>query len=128
MDALDVVMAGNSCGDIVAALQTLPGTQTVGEDGKLYVRGGESEECQTFVNGMHVLVPYSTNTENTAVRKQSRSNDRFMTDERLIHKKKGDIGNEEVTGICNNSSTGAWASKLRREKRKPKRGQHTGAD
>ena len=68
MDALDVVMAGNSCGDIVAALQTLPGTQTVGEDGKLYVRGGESEECQTFVNGMHVLVPYNTNTENTAVR------------------------------------------------------------
>lgn len=27
MDALDVVMAGNSCGDIVAALQSLPGTQ-----------------------------------------------------------------------------------------------------
>ena len=68
MDALDVVMAGNSCGDIVAALQTLPGTQMVGENGKLYVRGGESEECQTFVNGMHVLVPYSTNTENSAVR------------------------------------------------------------
>lgn len=61
MDALDVVMAGNSCGDIVAALQSLPGTQKVGEDGKLYVRGGESEECQTFINGMHVLVPYSTN-------------------------------------------------------------------
>ena len=68
MDALDVVMAGNSCGDIVAALQTLPGTQKVGENGKLYVRGGDSDECQTFVNGMHVLVPYSTNTENTAVR------------------------------------------------------------
>ena len=68
MDALDVVMAGNSCGDVVAALQTLPGTQKVGENGKLYVRGGESDECQTFVNGMHVLVPYSTNTENTAVR------------------------------------------------------------
>ncbi|MBR5653936.1 MAG: TonB-dependent receptor [Prevotella sp.] len=68
MDALDVVMAGNSCGDIVAALQTLPGTQTVGESGKLYVRGGESDECQTFINGMHVLVPYSTETENTAVR------------------------------------------------------------
>ncbi|WP_315368389.1 TonB-dependent receptor, partial [Prevotella koreensis] len=68
MDALDVVMAGNSCGDIVAALQTLPGTQMVGENGKLYVRGGESDECQTFVNGMHVLVPYSTNTKNSAVR------------------------------------------------------------
>ncbi|MBQ3629924.1 MAG: TonB-dependent receptor [Prevotella sp.] len=68
MDALDVVMAGNSCGDIVAALQALPGTQKVGEDGKLYVRGGESDECQTFVNGMHVLVPYTTNVENNAVR------------------------------------------------------------
>lgn len=68
MDALDVVMSGNSCGDIVAALQTLPGTQKVGENGKLYVRGGESDECQTFVNGMHVLVPYSTNTENNTVR------------------------------------------------------------
>ena len=67
MDALDVVMSGNSCGDIVAALQTLPGTQKVGESGKLYVRGGESDECQTFINGMHVLVPYSTNTENNAV-------------------------------------------------------------
>ena len=63
VDALDVVMSGNSCGDIVAALQVLPGTQKVGENGKLYVRGGESEECQTFVNGMHVLVPYSTNVE-----------------------------------------------------------------
>ena len=73
MDALDVVMAGNSCGDIVAALQTLPGTQKVGENGKLYVRGGESEECQTFINGMHVLVPYSTNTESTAVRGVSAS-------------------------------------------------------
>ena len=68
MDALDVVMSGNSCGDIVAALQTLPGTQKVGENGKLYVRGGESDECQTFINGMHVLVPYSTNIENNAVR------------------------------------------------------------
>ena len=68
MNALDVVMAGNSCGDIVAALQTLPGTQRVAEDGKLYVRGGESEECQTFINGMHVLVPYGTNVEGQSQR------------------------------------------------------------
>lgn len=68
MNALDIVMTGSSCGDIVAALQSLPGTQKIGENGKLYVRGGESEECQTFVNGMHVLVPYTSNVENTAVR------------------------------------------------------------
>ena len=70
MDALDVVLSANSCGDIVAALQSLPGTQMVGENGKLYVRGGESDECQTFVNGMHVLVPYTTNVENTGVRER----------------------------------------------------------
>ncbi|MBR5715274.1 MAG: TonB-dependent receptor [Bacteroidales bacterium] len=68
LDALDVVMTGNSCGDVVAALHDLPGTQRVGEDGKLYVRGGDQSECQTFVNGMHVLAPYTTNAENTAVR------------------------------------------------------------
>ncbi len=68
LDALDIVMAGNSCGDVVAALQSLPGTQKVGEDGKLYVRGGDQTECQTFINGMHVLEPYSTNAENSAVR------------------------------------------------------------
>lgn len=63
LDAIDVVMSGNSCGDIVAALQILPGTQKVGENGRLYVRGGDSEECQTFINGMHVLMPYSSNVE-----------------------------------------------------------------
>ena len=68
LDALDVVMSGNSCGDLVSALQVLPGTQKVGEDGKLYVRGGESEECQTFINGMHVLAPYSTNVEGQSQR------------------------------------------------------------
>ncbi len=68
MSALDVVMTGNSCGDLVAALQALPGTQKVGENGKLYVRGGDSDECQTFINGMHVLVPYSTHSANNAVR------------------------------------------------------------
>ncbi len=68
MGALDIVLAGNSCGDIYAALQSLPGTQKVGENGKLYVRGGESDECQTFVNGMHVLVPYTATAGNTAVR------------------------------------------------------------
>lgn len=68
MDALDVVQDGGSCGDIVAALQSLPGTQKVGEDGKLYVRGGDSEECQTYVNGMHVLRPYTTSAPDSPSR------------------------------------------------------------
>ena len=68
MDALDVVQDGGSCGDIVAALQSLPGTQKVGEDGKLYVRGGDSEECQTYINGMHVLRPYTTSAPDSPSR------------------------------------------------------------
>lgn len=68
MGALDVVLDGGSCGDIVSALQSLPGTQKVGEDGKLYVRGGSSEECQTYINGMHVLQPYSTTVPNSPSR------------------------------------------------------------
>lgn len=37
---LDVVTTAGVAGDFIAALQTLPGTQTVGEDGRLFVRGG----------------------------------------------------------------------------------------
>lgn len=68
MSALDVVMTGNSNGDIMAALQTLPGTQKVSESGRLYVRGGESSECQTFINGMHVLMPYTTTPDGSPAR------------------------------------------------------------
>ena len=68
LGALDVVMQGSSNGDIYAALQSLPGTQRVGESGRLYVRGGESSESQTYINGMHVLNPYATNAGNSPVR------------------------------------------------------------
>ena len=68
MNALDIVMTGSSNGDIYAAIQTLPGTQKVGEDGKLYIRGGASRESQTFIDGMHVLMPYSTTASNMPAR------------------------------------------------------------
>ena len=68
LGALDVVMQGSSNGDIYAALQSLPGTQRGGESGRLYVRGGESSESQTYINGMHVLNPYATNAGNSPVR------------------------------------------------------------
>ncbi|MFA9372484.1 MAG: carboxypeptidase-like regulatory domain-containing protein [Labilibaculum antarcticum] len=68
MNALDVVLTGSSNGDIYGALQTLPGTQKVGEDGKLYVRGGETRESQTFIDGMHVLFPYTSTAQNTPAR------------------------------------------------------------
>lgn len=68
LNSLDVVMTGSSNGDIYAALNSLPGSQKVGENGRLYVRGGDSDETQTYINRMHVLVPYTTNAENSVQR------------------------------------------------------------
>ncbi|HHH50192.1 MAG TPA: TonB-dependent receptor [Saprospiraceae bacterium] len=65
---LDIVTTAGAMGDIGNALQTLPGTTTVGESGRLYVRGGSSEETQTYIDGMHVPVAYTSGTPNNAVR------------------------------------------------------------
>ncbi|MCB0448339.1 MAG: carboxypeptidase-like regulatory domain-containing protein, partial [Gelidibacter sp.] len=46
LNALDVVTTASALGDFVGALQTLPGTTTVAEDGRLFVRGGEADETQ----------------------------------------------------------------------------------
>jgi len=65
---LDVLTTAGSAGNIIAALQTLPGTQTVGEDGRLFVRGGEASETQTFVDGIRVAQPYGATTNNLPTR------------------------------------------------------------
>lgn len=65
---LDIVTTAGSVGNIIAALQTLPGTQIVGEDGRLYVRGGEADETQTYVDGIRVAQPYGPTTANIPTR------------------------------------------------------------
>jgi outer membrane cobalamin receptor len=65
---LDIVTTAGSAGNIIAALQTLPGIQTVGEDGRLFVRGGEANETQTFVDGIRVAQPYGASTNNVPTR------------------------------------------------------------
>jgi len=65
---LDIVTTAGSAGNIIAALQTLPGTQTVGEDGRLFVRGGEANETQTYVDGLRVAQPYGASTNNLPTR------------------------------------------------------------
>ena len=65
---LDIVTTAGALGNIVSALQTLPGTQTVGEDGRLFVRGGEADETQTFVDGIRVAQPYGASTDNLPTR------------------------------------------------------------
>ncbi|QDP85579.1 hypothetical protein FNJ88_08390 [Chryseobacterium sp. SNU WT5] len=68
MNSLDVVMTGSSNGDVMGALQSLPGTQRVGEDGKLYIRGGDSNELGTYIDGMHVFSPYTASSQDTPSR------------------------------------------------------------
>ena len=57
---LDIVTTGGALADIPSAINTLPGTQLVGEEGKLFVRGGESYETRTYMDGMIVDKPYET--------------------------------------------------------------------
>jgi len=65
---LDIVTTAGATGDIAGVLNTLPGTQTVGEEGKLYVRGGEDYETKTFIDGMRVVKPYHTTVPYTPTR------------------------------------------------------------
>jgi len=68
MNSLDVVTTAGVAGDFISALQTLPGTQTVGEDGRLFVRGGTAEETQVFIDGLQVFKPYIPTSNNTPTR------------------------------------------------------------
>ncbi len=65
---LDIVTTAGATGNIVSALLTLPGTQTVGEDGRLFVRGGEADEAQTYVDGLRVAQPYGATANNLPTR------------------------------------------------------------
>ncbi|MFY0713168.1 TonB-dependent receptor [Seonamhaeicola sp. NFXS20] len=65
---LDVVTTASAMGDFVGALQTLPGTSTVSEDGRLFVRGGDANETQIFIDGIRVFTPYTPTTNNTPTR------------------------------------------------------------
>ena len=65
---LDIVTTAGATGDFVAALQTLPGTTTVNEDGRLFVRGGTAGETQVFIDGLRVFQPFNATANNTPTR------------------------------------------------------------
>ncbi len=65
---LDIVTTASALGDFVGALQTLPGTTTVAEDGRLFVRGGDAGETQIFIDDIRVFTPYSPTTDNIPTR------------------------------------------------------------
>ncbi len=68
MKPLDIVTTAGALGDISGALQTMPGTQTVAEDGRLFVRGGAGHETKTFMDGMLVHEPYGASGPNVPTR------------------------------------------------------------
>ncbi|MFD0860838.1 carboxypeptidase-like regulatory domain-containing protein [Sungkyunkwania multivorans] len=65
---LDIVTTASALGDYVGAFQTLPGTTTVAEDGRLFVRGGQAEETQVFIDGMRVFTPFTPTANNIPTR------------------------------------------------------------
>ena len=66
--AVDIASTAGATADIAGALNTLPGTQKVGESGRLFVRGGDSNETRTFIDGIAVLDAYSAAAPNTPSR------------------------------------------------------------
>ena len=65
---LDIATTAGATADIAGALNTLPGTQKVGESGRLFVRGGDSNETRTFIDGIAVLDAYGPSAPNTPSR------------------------------------------------------------
>lgn len=66
--AVNLVTTAGSDGDLNKALTMLPGSQAPGVDGRLQVRGGNSRESQTYIDGMHVLSAYTANSPNSSSR------------------------------------------------------------
>lgn len=65
---LDMITTAGAVGDVYGALQSLPGTSTNGESGKLFVKGGDDQESQTYIDGSLVYAPYSSSAPNMSVR------------------------------------------------------------
>lgn len=68
LTSLDIVTTAGASADITGALNTLPGTQTVGEDGRLFVRGGAAYETRTFIDGLYVQNPYGSSVPDVPAR------------------------------------------------------------
>lgn len=68
LSSLDMITTAGANGDVFGALQTLPGTTTVGESGRLFVKGGDSEESKTYIDGALVHTPYNSAAPNTSTR------------------------------------------------------------
>lgn len=65
---LDVVTTAGALGDIVGALNTLPGTAVNAADGRLFVRGGDARETSIFFDGLKVNNAYGSRVSGVPTR------------------------------------------------------------
>lgn len=68
LNPLDIVTTAGALGDVYGALQFLPGTQRVGEEAGLFVRGGDASETATIIDGMIVQKPFFSTVPDIASR------------------------------------------------------------
>jgi len=68
LSSIDVATTAGSMADISAALKTLPGTQQVGEQEGLFVRGGAGYETKQYIDGNLVNNPYYASVPDIATR------------------------------------------------------------
>lgn len=65
---MDIYTNAGAAGDIVGAIQTLPGTQRVAEQTGLFVRGGDASESTVIIDGMVVQNAFFSNVPGVAQR------------------------------------------------------------
>lgn len=65
---LDIVTTASAMGDVFGAFQTLPGTSANEEDGRLFVRGGDADETQIYIDGIHIANPFLATGNNLPTR------------------------------------------------------------
>lgn len=68
INSFEVYTSPTAFGDMLGVLKIIPSAQSPGNDGRLYIRGGSSDESKTFVDGMMVYNPYTLSQKNVSVR------------------------------------------------------------
>ena len=63
-----VVLSSYDISTTAGAMNTLPGTMNVGDEGALFVRGGDKHETRTLIDGMMVERPYTAKSTDFPVR------------------------------------------------------------
>jgi len=68
LNKIDMATNPVGFGDALSVLRTLPGTSSAGDEGGLFVRGGEQNETKTIIDGLMVESAYTAKMPNVPVR------------------------------------------------------------